>query len=69
MSDSPTPPFPPWMVRNGTTWTIVDFSDYVEGCPDVRHIEKMSPQFQRSKAPFRCHVAGSSGSELASVAM
>jgi hypothetical protein len=27
------------MVRNGTTWTIVDFSDHVEGCPDLRHIK------------------------------
>jgi len=39
MSDSPTPPFPTWMVRNGTTWTIVDFSDRVEGYREVRHIK------------------------------
>jgi len=31
-------PFPKWMVRNGTTWTIVDFGGKLAGHENVRHI-------------------------------
>lgn len=37
MSDSVQQPLPKWMVRNGETWTIVDFADHVVGYPDVRY--------------------------------
>ncbi|MBM4078033.1 MAG: hypothetical protein FJ267_20580 [Planctomycetes bacterium] len=37
MSNSVQQPLPKWMVRNGETWTIVDFADCVVGHPDVRY--------------------------------
>jgi len=42
MSDSVQQSLPKWMVRNGETWTIVDFAYRIAGHPEVRYVNVSS---------------------------
>ena len=39
MSDSTQQPLPEWMVRNGETWTLVNFVDRLQNHPEVQYLD------------------------------